>query len=51
MSHRRKSNTKIYSHTSHTTDGKFLISMQLVLTVIQATDMGIDSMKMIEVHN
>lgn len=29
MSHRRKIKKKIYSHTSYTTDGKFLISMQL----------------------
>lgn len=51
MSHRRKIKKKIYSRTTYLTDGKFLISMQLVLVVIKAIDMGTDSMKMIKVHN
>ena len=45
MSHIRKIKKEIYSHISYTTDGKFLISMQLVLVVIKATDMGTNSMK------
>lgn len=51
MSHRRKIKKKIYSHISCTADGKFLTSVQLVLVVIKATDMGTDSMKIIKVHN
>lgn len=51
MSHRRKIKEKIYSHISYTTDGKFLISIHLVLMVLKATDMGTDSMKVIKVHN
>lgn len=47
----KKIKKKIYSHTSYTTDGKNLISMQLVLMAIKAIDKGIDSMKMIKVYN
>lgn len=51
MSHPRKIKEKIYGDTSYTTDGKIFNQPELVLIVIEATDIGTDSMKMIKVHN